>query len=511
MSVAFEVSPYSYGALLRLIAERASAEPEIVAAKSQLTYFGEYFSTLGASTIVVENEYVDRDYLEDFAGYYVRCFHTYRRTAARLHFFTCEFGAPEIDGLLSGSDHGLSPEDLQKHYLGFIVVKPLPQAMIGRTCLRTYPVDGGRRQYPIIRRYDTNLFGVELAVDTFAFQEQDTVAAACATSALWSAFHGTGSVFHHALPSPVEITRAATRQSPPVTRALPNQDGLTPLQMAEAVRSVGLEPLVVAAGDDYTLKATVYAYTRAQIPPLLGAALIDPTLPQGYREQGLHAMTITGFGLGASAPVPDPDGFRLRAYRIDQFYVHDDQVGPFARMPFLGDGVLGTSWPTSNRGATLVAQPNLLILPLYHKIRIRLQSILAVAVPFDAQLEILRATGHIPLTERIEWDVYLTSVNQLKSELMSAAPHPTTNRRDVLLHSMPRFLWRATASAAGKTVLDLLFDATDIDSGPFFVRAVEYDGTMAAVLRSVARSIVQRRAMQSHPDWSVWNWFAARP
>jgi hypothetical protein len=41
--------------------------------KSHLSYFDEYFSTVGAKMILIENPYTDRDYLENCAAYYARC------------------------------------------------------------------------------------------------------------------------------------------------------------------------------------------------------------------------------------------------------------------------------------------------------------------------------------------------------------------------------------------------------------------------------------------------------
>ena len=39
------------------------------------------------------------------------------------------------------------------------------------------------------REYKVSLFGIDLAINTIAFQEQDRVVSACATSALWSMYH----------------------------------------------------------------------------------------------------------------------------------------------------------------------------------------------------------------------------------------------------------------------------------------------------------------------------------
>ncbi len=97
--------------------------------------------------------------------------------------------------------------------------------------MKTYP-KGKRRHYPATRRYDAHLLGLELAVESLAFQEQDTVAAACATSALWSVLQGTGVLYHHAITSPVEITKNATEHVRDASREFPNY-GLYPVQMAE--------------------------------------------------------------------------------------------------------------------------------------------------------------------------------------------------------------------------------------------------------------------------------------
>ena len=48
-------------------------------------------------------------------------------------------------------DHAL----MQKTDIGFVVIKPLPKTIFGRTCLKTYDVDQGRRHY-ITRNYDIN-------------------------------------------------------------------------------------------------------------------------------------------------------------------------------------------------------------------------------------------------------------------------------------------------------------------------------------------------------------------
>ncbi len=206
----FEVYPYDIDRLTKILAGKSGSSIEHVQRKVHRGYLEEYLGEFRATTILVENQYVDHDYLEDFARYYVKCFHKYPGVCTRVHFFTSSFDDEHIISLLTGTNGPLSCDDLRQHYLGFLVVKPIPETFIGRTCLRTYPPDGGRRHYPTKRKYSVHLFGLTLNVDSIAFQEQDKVVAACATSALWSAFQATGMLFHHSIPSPVEITQAST-------------------------------------------------------------------------------------------------------------------------------------------------------------------------------------------------------------------------------------------------------------------------------------------------------------
>jgi hypothetical protein len=232
---------------------------------SRIRYFIRYFSDLSARTILFETDYIDHDFFDDFSAYYISCFLPYQRICSRMHFFDIPFNRDQFRALLTGNQSLLTREALQAHYLGFIVVKPLPVTVIGKTCLKTYPPDGGRRHFPISRRYDAHLFGIPLAVDTLAFQQQDSVVAACASSALWAVFQGTGKLFHHHIPSPVEITRMALTNPQSEERTLPNK-GLFPEEIACAIRQVGLEPFPMGVKTSTALKVIFIRISRLEFP-----------------------------------------------------------------------------------------------------------------------------------------------------------------------------------------------------------------------------------------------------
>ncbi|MBR7522023.1 MULTISPECIES: hypothetical protein [Pseudomonas] len=480
--MAFRVLPYSIDNLIGCFVDGSPfTTRDRVAAKLHRVYFEEYFAALGARSIVVEEDYIDKDYLEDYAAYYDRCFQNYPRRTHRLHFFDVEIGTDGLRAAIEGGE-GCEPEArLQQAYLGFVVVKPLPQSVVGRTCLRTYPDDSGRRHFPCLRTYDVNLFGMQLKVHSLAYQEQDTVVAACATSALWSCFQGTGKLFQHTTPPPVQITNWAGEHMPEEfgdvsARAFPN-NGLTASQMAYAVRRVGLEPVVIGAARRDVLNGVAYAFLRGKIPSVLVYRLVQKE-GDSFVNKGQHAVAITGFSLSDGPAIADPEtGFQLRSTRIDKLYGHDDQVGPFARMQWCDPAEDGSLHPCqfsmleTSRETDIYADIDFLLLPLYHKIRIPYSLIHDAIMGLDIFMEGVRSTLYSDVP-RGEWDIFLTTANDYKMSVRTDYVKWKLDREEALYKSMPRFMWRVLLRVNNQVQLDILFDATGIAQHNLIVHLV---------------------------------------
>jgi hypothetical protein len=220
---------------------------------------------------------------------------------------------------------------------------------------------------------------------------------------------------------------------------------------------------------------------------------------------GRHAVAVTGFGvrLGGS-PEAGRSGFLSEAGAIDRIYAHDDQVGPFSRM--LLDGLLvtpavvqnnpglfslSTNWKTDSISMGSVrAVPDTVLIPLYHKIRIPFSRIEDAVIAFDAVLEQLRPAALRLFTTRLVWRVHLTTVNDLKAAVFADSSLDPRLRQSFLTKNLPRFMWKAVAYHGEKAVLELLFDATDIEQGRLFVTAIEYDPLLSGVLRNLAHPSV---------------------
>jgi hypothetical protein len=299
---------------------------------------------IAAKTMVAEHRYVDHDYLIDHSEYYNRCFANYDRHCIRLHFFKKEFSQQQFVDVISRSlNSQIFTDELKKSYIGFVTIKPLPTCRIGRTCLKTYskPEDKERnaRSYTARHIYKVNLFGIELEVETLAFQEQDSVISACATSALWSALNATGRFFHHAIPSPVEITEAAN-EIMSNSRVFPSE-GLSGWQMVHVLIKNGIHPkhyTATPAKKEFT--GQIYAYSKCSLPVILNIALYSGKILDDLKFIGYHSIVTSGFCLDENridcfSTIPNDGALPLYSSGIRKLYVHDDNVGPFSRMHIL--------------------------------------------------------------------------------------------------------------------------------------------------------------------------------
>lgn len=510
----YEVESYSISTLGQLLDRYSYRGAGYSQGKSHLSYFDDYLTAIGARTIVIEHSYTDRDYLEDYVAYYARCHASYDRRCARLHFFSAQFEKDAIERMLEA--HEATLDQFRSSYLGFMVVRPLPSTVIGRTCLVTYGNIGRDRAFPSAGIYKANLLGVPLAVCSLPFQEQDTDVAACATSALWSVFNATGRLFQHSIPSPAEITKASAASQRPANRTLPAFNGLSAAQMADGIRSVGLEPSYVGVANLDLLLVGATAYLRAGIPALLLGEIIEAIPGSPQLSRGHHAIALAGFSLpkGPARAFTGTNGTLFSATSIIRLYAHDDQVGPFSRIVVHAGAAhpLLTSWPDKNKTRGHVYfRPEILLVPLYHKIRVPVQSIISIVVSLDEWLEPARLAGIIQLKQRIEWDVGLIEIAQLKAFIHGDKDIIPDFRARALRDDMPRYLWQIDASCDGVRRFSILLDATDLLQGGNVVGVLPYDKNACLAVAALARNPAVSNYIKSTGNRgleTIVKWFA---
>ena len=133
----YQVLPYSRENLIALFLSGAfKPREDYIRTKPQIAYLHDYCLQSRTKSLVYEGEYIDRHFSEDYSGYYVRCFGRYPKQCSRIHLFTSALDKRTLDRILAARPARsalttIAPES----YQGFIVVKPLPETVIGRTCI----------------------------------------------------------------------------------------------------------------------------------------------------------------------------------------------------------------------------------------------------------------------------------------------------------------------------------------------------------------------------------------
>lgn len=490
VAIDIELLPYSEATLANVL-ENKWVQAATICHTPQFAFLKEYLGPnndgLNAQTILVESPYVSQSYLTDYANYYAHCFAPYERYCKRVHFFALSFTEDELLAALPADSH-----DIWTAYLGYVVVKPLP-APIGATLLRPY-TDGNQKQrrYPVQRPYPVNLLGHKLTIETLIFQQQDTNVSACATTALWMAFHKTAFLFQTKLPSPYHITESAGNLFHNNGRNFPSR-GLDTNQILTAIESVGLvseyrnytvpTPEAVESGEAtrqlQEAKAFIYAYLKMGLPVLLfigfnsGGHLITAT---GYREpQPGHIYS------GSTALLSDG---------IERMYVHDDGIGPYSRLGFNdAQGHLETSWPlqgdwNQREPAALVA----VAVPIVPDVRIQYEQVYEQAAVFN-QLLVVLCQGIFPDEPLpLVWDIYLSYSNEYKADQLQNPPGSLTQVQRIASRMLPKYVWVARVRRASCLLLEMVFDATDLHTGFYCLFTSAY-GPLRTVLDTALRQV----------------------
>lgn len=478
-----------------------------VSIKAQLEYIGKYLEVdhIACKTIVVESDYIDRHYLEDYAEYYARCFPPHPRKCSRLHFFSENFSEQAFRACLNGLSSNLEKR-LKASYIGFAVIRPIPHTVFARVCLKPYPalLDDPRKKL-LARKIPVSLFGIELVADAIPFIEQDKVVAACATSALWVSLSAHPDISLSHLPSPSAITKAATNGASDTSRTFPSP-GLTPPQMLRGLRHFGLEPSIVWEDSRSIshLKAIAYAYISCEMPVILGGDIYEEGPDgKGFKYVGSHLVCLTGYAkeTARTSQLSRPP---LESNEIDRFYVHDDRLGPYVRVSLAPKTInLADQSKEQLKGLEMVVHgqdahyfvPNIAIVGLYHKVRISLDQIRNTCDALSRYLEKARfdlgngsRTGEddqkkfdqevaaaLQCMETGRWGIRLVKSNSYKSEVLRSTDFVAFNGsfdRETLLHwNMPRYLWlcRITDNQNEEKFTDIIFDATEVPQGNMLV------------------------------------------
>lgn len=430
---------------------------------TQIRYLESYLTNeeIGARSLLVEEDYVDRHFLHEFVAYYATMLRRPPGQCTRIHVFTEEIGEDKLMNWIGciGSEREALQSRIASMYLGYIVVRPLPFAPIGRTLLRPYPDDRQGRCYePASTMHHVHFLGLDLSIKSLPFQQQDQAVGACATTALWVSLSRVMKADGHRAVTPKDVTEAATRHVVN-GRAMPAVAGLSDEQVDSAVRAFGYEPyrFSTEARDNWSLfQLALKCYVTSGIPVLLRV--------RADRASGYHALVVAGIrevaGFDRQEPVKGVTGMGYRP--IDRLYVHDDRLGPYARMVLVKgeDGEIPSLKLEPRREGYEELETPLDIeggcVPLYTKLRLTAEDlvlVLADLVPLISRL--FRVQLAVDLKFQLGGD-YLAELATLMEDRVRL-------KAALLCARLSRYVGRVRLrDPVGRWRLDIVCDTTDI-------------------------------------------------
>lgn len=492
--------------------------------KYHLAYLETYLTKIGVKFFLIEDEYINKDYLCNYSKYYSFCFSDYKKKSCRIHFFRYEkedlevFRMDLLRHLLADdvSEKG-TKNFFDKNYIGYIVINPIPNTFLGFTLLKHYNFfrKKEKRVFWGTRDYKVHLFGLELIVNSLAFHEQDSNVGACATASIWSVFQKAAESYYVNLRSPIEITRDAGVTNYKGQRLLPN-DGLLPEAICCAITKNNLETEIrdfenVANIQQY-VKRLIYSYSSFGLPIILGLEVPHDGMYYG------HAVTVCGHECKSflSQTVDCGTEINSRADLIEQIYYHDDQWGPFVRATFPqeedtgDDGVivkdfLDTTW-TEQEGEEegkfyfihslkeeeveklqqldkqiLYAKLKFIILPVYPKIRICYDTIEQYVLGLQNFLSNVFQFEDPDTWIYSNWDIRLHYGKDFKSDIRNYQPYSFVTedqaadfKFQILSLSLPKYIWVATLYFADNRYMSFIFDATGLVNSPLLLCVLFY-------------------------------------
>jgi len=297
----------------------------------------------GVQMVLVEDEYVDADYLETYAEHYSRAFRTKGPLCTRLHFFRCNIDREHLFAL---------PKDAEENYLGFCILRPTGHQYVSRTVVvPPHPPDDETRFVHCAAPFMTHLLGQPLEVVGSPFIQQDANTFVCAGAAMWSVCLFMHSRHQGPRLFPAQITSIAReRYSHGRVR-----QGLTSEQIVMTLQRAGMNPFAktyIQLQQKKREDRPAHQRAIAEIVNLVHMFVdsgFPPILLYGTREDDGHAVVVVGHDIATrnfeKLEIAEVHGGVLHnSCFVENLIVLDDARGPY--VGFNVDGVRSNFEPS---------------------------------------------------------------------------------------------------------------------------------------------------------------------
>lgn len=186
--------------------------------------------------LVIERDYVDKVYRDSYYAYYASKRTHYGRDAVKISFFSDEEG--RITSLAQFRDEEYIPY-LGEHYHGFIVLRPTPPYIVGRSAIAPKLLEKNSFK-TCLANISSTAVGLKFTVNAFPFSSQDTETISCAETMVWALMEYYGNKYPEYSPVlPSRILNILKQNI--VERQLPSS-GLSVDSMSFLLKEFGFGP-----------------------------------------------------------------------------------------------------------------------------------------------------------------------------------------------------------------------------------------------------------------------------
>jgi hypothetical protein len=326
------------------------------------------FRKCGAVQYIEETAYLDRDFSAAYSSFYSTLYRLRTKLCRRVHFFSADVSR-HLGRDVAKIDTAKGLEGDAKHYLGNIVIRPLPHSPLGSAIVSTDHFETLGTTISVRSDFKVHLLGAELTIRGTPVTEQDKRTGACAQATIWAA----GRHLHnkHAMPwfSITDITEAALSLTDSLlARSLPaGSEYLTDDTMVRALRAMGAHPITYSVDEkDENPRRTIARYIDSGIPVIVGLG----------RGTGIgHAVVVVGSVASKTHPVTKNKQPAAMGDRVKNFLVNDDQRGIYLALPAGRPSTVraasGSDDIEDADGTYSLDEAKFLIVPLPNKVFIR--------------------------------------------------------------------------------------------------------------------------------------------
>jgi len=393
--------------------------------------------------IVIEKEYLDKDYRSTYYNYFSKKFFRYPANTIRVHFFSAQVSQSNI----------LNLEQYDANYIGYTIIRPTKINSIGRTILdptKLNDITG----HLCITKFRVHILGSKLTVQGFPYISQDSEVNVCAHAAIWMVFRYFSekyNIYKEILP--FEISQLTKNIS--YGRLIPSK-GITMFQISEIFSNFGFYPEIYHR-DQYkdSFERLLYYYLESGLP-------ITASLKH-------HAITILGH-----CEVLNNITFKNTSENIAALIINDDNHLPYQVIAEEPD-----KFDSNHKSGYRISDIDSFVVPLYEKMYLSAEYLEQLT---DTILDHSRL-GVNALSKKIKADqiikrIFLTSSKSFKSSLVTR--QMPCNINGVLRQvPMPKFIWVCELAtkdsyASRKIVGEILFDATANHYDVFAFLSIHY-------------------------------------